>query len=151
MRGTTRFITALLYISALVPKTEDRGRGLSDIKTPDRISERPPQGGLSFCAQVIWKCLLLAHSGQSNRTRVCPLLDQSGQRSFFASDGLSANDPKRTTAQLNMSQPRRGGDNTPWQNGTNRSGCSCIHETRCDCIRVICLPASAGQSDKPFS
>ena len=41
--------------------------------------------------------------------------------------------------------------NTAWQNGTNRSGCSCIHETRCDCIRVICLPWIAGQSDKLLS
>jgi hypothetical protein len=33
-----------------------------------------------------------------------------------------------------------------WQNGTNRSGCSYIHETRNDRIRLICLYASVGQS-----
>jgi hypothetical protein len=38
----------------------------------------------------------LALSGQSNRTRVCPLLDQSGQRLILAGDGLSAYDPQRT-------------------------------------------------------
>jgi hypothetical protein len=42
-------------------------------------------------------CLLMAHSGQSNRTRVCPLSDQSGQRWILARDALSANDPKRTS------------------------------------------------------
>ena len=36
---------------------------------------------------------LLALSGQTNRTRVCPLLDQSGQSWILAHDGLSANDP----------------------------------------------------------
>ena len=36
---------------------------------------------------------LLAHSGHRNRTRVCPLLDQSGQRSILARNGLSAFDP----------------------------------------------------------
>jgi hypothetical protein len=40
--------------------------------------------------------LLLALSGQSDRTRFCPLLDQSGQRWILARDGLSAYDPKRT-------------------------------------------------------
>src|SRR5471032_3296214 len=39
---------------------------------------------------------LLALSGQSSCTRVCPLLDQSGQRWILACGGLSANDPKRT-------------------------------------------------------
>jgi hypothetical protein len=39
-----------------------------------------------------------AFSGQSNRTRVCPLLDQSGQRWILACDGLSAFDPERTLA-----------------------------------------------------
>src|ERR1035437_8159989 len=39
---------------------------------------------------------LVALSGQSNSARVCPLLDQSGQRSILAADGLSAFDPKRT-------------------------------------------------------
>src|SRR5450759_4660699 len=37
-------------------------------------------------------------SGQSNRTRVCPLLDQSGQRWILACDGLSAFDPSATLA-----------------------------------------------------
>jgi hypothetical protein len=32
----------------------------------------------------------LALSGQSDRTRVCPLLDQSGQSRFFRQNGLSA-------------------------------------------------------------
>jgi putative tryptophan/tyrosine transport system substrate-binding protein len=40
----------------------------------------------------------LALSGQTSRTRVCPLLDQSGQRWILAGDGLSAYDPKRTLA-----------------------------------------------------
>ena len=35
------------------------------------------------------RCLLLALSGQSDRTRLCPLLDQSGQRWISARDGLS--------------------------------------------------------------
>jgi hypothetical protein len=35
---------------------------------------------------------LLAQSGQSNRARVCPLLDQSRQRWILGRDGLSAND-----------------------------------------------------------
>ena len=43
-------------------------------------------------------CPLLALNGQSNRAHVCPLLDQSGQRLILARDGLSANDPKRTSA-----------------------------------------------------
>jgi hypothetical protein len=38
-----------------------------------------------------------AHSGQSNRTRECPLLDQSRQNSILAGDGLSANDPKQSS------------------------------------------------------
>jgi hypothetical protein len=42
--------------------------------------------------------LLLALSGQSNRTRVCPLLDNSGQRWILARDGLSADDPSATLA-----------------------------------------------------
>jgi hypothetical protein len=40
----------------------------------------------------------LALSGQSNRTGACPLSDKSGQRRILARDGLSANDPKRTSA-----------------------------------------------------
>jgi hypothetical protein len=44
------------------------------------------------------ECLLLALSGQSSRTRVCPLLDQSGQRWILAGDGLSAYDPTATLA-----------------------------------------------------
>jgi hypothetical protein len=39
---------------------------------------------------------LLAQSGQSDRTCVCPLSDNSGQPWILARDGLSANDPKRT-------------------------------------------------------
>jgi hypothetical protein len=41
---------------------------------------------------------LLAQSGQSNRTRVCPLLDQSRQSWILAGDGLSAYDPTATLA-----------------------------------------------------
>ena len=39
----------------------------------------------------------LALNGRSDRTRVCPLLDNSGQSRILARDGLSANDPKRTS------------------------------------------------------
>ena len=42
----------------------------------------------------------LALNGQSNRTRVCPLLDQSRQRWILARNGLSAFDPKRTFAHI---------------------------------------------------
>jgi len=42
----------------------------------------------------------LALSGQSSRTGVCPLLDQSGQRWILARAGLSANDPTETLAAL---------------------------------------------------
>jgi hypothetical protein len=38
---------------------------------------------------------LLAQSGQSSRSGVCPLLDQSRQRLNLAGDGLSAYDPGR--------------------------------------------------------
>jgi hypothetical protein len=34
------------------------------------------------------------------------------QRQKVLAKAPSTHDPKRTTAQLNMSQPRRGGDNT---------------------------------------
>ena len=47
---------------------------------------------------------LLAQSGQSDRTRVCPLLDQSGQRWILACNGLPANDPKRTCHAAYMSR-----------------------------------------------
>jgi hypothetical protein len=47
-------------------------------------------------AAVRWS--LMAHSGQSNRPCVCPLLDQSGQRWIFGRDGLSAYDPTATLA-----------------------------------------------------
>jgi hypothetical protein len=40
----------------------------------------------------------LALSGQTDRARVCPLLDKSGQRWIFARDGLSAFDPTATLA-----------------------------------------------------
>jgi hypothetical protein len=36
---------------------------------------------------LLFKSLLLAQSGHSNRTRVCPLLDQSGQRWILTCDG----------------------------------------------------------------
>jgi hypothetical protein len=38
----------------------------------------------------------MALSGQSSRTRVCPLLDQSGQKWILARVGLFANDPTAT-------------------------------------------------------
>jgi hypothetical protein len=38
----------------------------------------------------------MALSGQTNRARVCPLLDNSGQGWILAGNGLSANDPKQT-------------------------------------------------------
>jgi hypothetical protein len=41
-------------------------------------------------------CRLLALSGQSDWTRVCPLLDNSRQRWILARNGLSANDPTAT-------------------------------------------------------
>jgi hypothetical protein len=41
---------------------------------------------------------VLAHSGQSDRIRVCPLSDKSGQDWIFARDSLSANDPTATFA-----------------------------------------------------
>jgi hypothetical protein len=46
------------------------------------------------------RCLspLVVLSGQSTRTRVCPLLDQSGQKWILAHDGLSAFDPTATLA-----------------------------------------------------
>jgi hypothetical protein len=40
---------------------------------------------------------LMAQSGHSNRSRVCPLLDNSGQNWILDRDGLSANDPKPTS------------------------------------------------------
>jgi hypothetical protein len=45
---------------------------------------------------------LLALSGQSNLTGVCPLSDQSRQRSILIGDGLSAYDPKRTLARISV-------------------------------------------------
>jgi hypothetical protein len=44
------------------------------------------------------KMTRLALSRHSSRTRVCPLLDQSGQRWVFARDGLSAFDPQQALA-----------------------------------------------------
>jgi hypothetical protein len=41
---------------------------------------------------------LLALSGQSNCTRVCPLSDNSGQQWIFGPDSLSAYDPTATLA-----------------------------------------------------
>ena len=42
------------------------------------------------------ECLLLALSGQFGRTRICPLSDNSGQRSALALNGSVVNDPIRT-------------------------------------------------------
>jgi len=41
---------------------------------------------------------LVAQSGHRNRSRVCPLSDQSGQMAILAEDGLSAYDPSATLA-----------------------------------------------------
>ena len=46
------------------------------------------------------QCPLLAQSRQSDPACVYPLLDQSGQRWIQARDGLSANDPQRTSTLL---------------------------------------------------
>jgi hypothetical protein len=43
---------------------------------------------------------ILAHSVISLRCKICPLLDNSGQRWILAYDGLSANDPTETLAAL---------------------------------------------------
>ena len=56
-------------------------------------SEAASSAGGLFYSEISVRCRLMALSGHSNRTRVCPLLDQSGQRSIFAGDRLSANDP----------------------------------------------------------
>jgi hypothetical protein len=55
-------------------------------------------GAVTAYRKKLLRCmsLLLALSGQSNRTRVCPLLDQSGQTWILARDGLSAFDPTAT-------------------------------------------------------
>ena len=49
----------------------------------------------------------MAQSGQSDRGRVCPLLDKSRQTRVLAGDGLSAFDPKRTfgTANTQLKMP----------------------------------------------
>src|ERR1700690_4442622 len=48
------------------------------------------------CSLLHCNWSLMALSGQSDRTRVCPLLDQSGQRWILARDSLSANDQSET-------------------------------------------------------
>jgi hypothetical protein len=42
----------------------------------------------------------MAHSVISLRRKFCPLSDNSGQRSILAGNGLSAFDPKRTSADF---------------------------------------------------
>jgi hypothetical protein len=42
------------------------------------------------------RCLILALSGHFSSSRVCPLSDNSGQRSILVRGALSANDPKAT-------------------------------------------------------
>jgi hypothetical protein len=49
----------------------------------------------------------MARNGQFRRTRVCPLLNQSGQRLVLARDSLSANDPKRTSSPYDNGLPCR--------------------------------------------
>ena len=58
------------------------------------------QSGATSSAQPICSggCLLMTLSEQSSCARVCPLTDQSGQRSILAGAGLSANDPSATLA-----------------------------------------------------
>src|SRR5450759_3449748 len=62
------------------------------------------QSGATSSAQPICSggCLLMTLimtlSEQSSCARVCPLTDQSGQRSILAGAGLSANDPTATLA-----------------------------------------------------
>jgi hypothetical protein len=47
------------------------------IKTPDRILERPPRGGLSICAQTSRRNILLmvafSQNGRADRRKECPL------------------------------------------------------------------------------
>jgi hypothetical protein len=50
---------------------------------------------------------LMALSRQFSCISVCPLLDQSGERRILARDGLSANDPKRTSRWLHHSAAPR--------------------------------------------
>ena len=50
------------------------------------------------CRRSKMQCPLLALGGQSNRTRVCQLLDNSGKVGFWP--GLPAIDPKRTSGEL---------------------------------------------------
>jgi hypothetical protein len=53
---------------------------------------------VSVIAAVALRCPLLALSGQSNRARVCPLLDQQQTKSDFFHNSLSVNDPTATLA-----------------------------------------------------
>jgi hypothetical protein len=48
------------------------------IKIPDRISERPPRGGLSVSRRSFRECLLMALSVIRRDAPFCPLLDKSG-------------------------------------------------------------------------
>jgi len=68
-----------------------------------RIQPRPLRGffwaasvGGLFHFMVSVQSRLLALSGQTDRTHVCPLLDNSGQMWILPRDGLSAYDPNRT-------------------------------------------------------
>jgi hypothetical protein len=54
-------------------------------------------------AAVHWS--LMAQSRQSSRSRVCPLLDPSGQRWILARDGLSAYDPTETWHVAHLWRP----------------------------------------------
>ena len=56
------------------------------------MDREPPPAAAPFFKLDI-RCRLLALSGQSDRARVCPLSDQSGQRWILARNGLSAFDP----------------------------------------------------------
>ena len=55
-------------------------------------------GGLFRFIEPLSQCPLMALSGQSRRTRICPLSEHSGQMWILPREGLSANDPKRTKA-----------------------------------------------------
>jgi hypothetical protein len=84
------------------PTFEIAWQKLSDFAGEKRTQYRAHQAG---CAGVLIRNRSFrtidvrqsALSGQSNRTRVCPLLDQSGQKWILACNGLSANDPTATS------------------------------------------------------
>jgi hypothetical protein len=73
-----------------------RGPCLRLREVPLRLHPAPVASD-GLCADSV-QCRLLALSGQFSRTRICLLLDKSGQRWILASNGLSAFDPTATFA-----------------------------------------------------